>query len=104
MAVPRNLGARLRRLEQGVGPAGCPACRDRRGLSFPWTCQELPDGTRVPKRDPPPPCTACGEIPEEIVEIIEVVVETREDVERVKARQAADVAPVQGKGVSEERS
>jgi hypothetical protein len=39
-----------------------------------WTCQELPDGTRVHERDLPPPCPACGEVPEEIVEIIEVVV------------------------------
>jgi hypothetical protein len=30
------------------------------------------------------------EVPEQLVEIIEVVVETREDVERVKARQPAD--------------
>jgi hypothetical protein len=66
MAVPRNLDGRLRRLEACVGPAGCPACRGRRGRAFLWTCQELPDGTRVHERKLPPPCTACGEGPESV--------------------------------------
>jgi hypothetical protein len=94
MALPRNLYARLRRLEESFGPVGCPACRDRRGRSFPCTCQELSDGAQIHKCDLPPPCPECGEIPEQIVEIIEMV-ETREDVERVKARQAAEAASVQ---------
>jgi hypothetical protein len=51
------------------------------------TCQELPDGSRVHERDLPSSCPACGEVPEEIVEIIEVIVETRTDMERLKARE-----------------
>ena len=104
MPIPRNLDARLRRLEQTVGPAGCPACQDRRGRSFLWTCRELVDGTRVHKRDLPTPCPACGGVPEQIVEVIEVVVETREDVERVKARQAAEGASVHRQTNCDERS
>jgi hypothetical protein len=56
------------------GRASCS--HDHRGHSFLWTCQELPDGTRVRERDLPPPCPEYGEVLEEIVEIVEVVVET----------------------------
>jgi hypothetical protein len=44
-------------------------------------------------------------VPERIVEIIEVIVETREDLERVKAREAADAVSVHiGRGVGDECS
>jgi hypothetical protein len=46
----------------------------------------------------PPSCPECGEVPEQIVELVEVVVETRDDVERVKARQAAEAVPVHRQG------
>jgi hypothetical protein len=68
--------------EESVGPAGCPACHRRRGRSFIRSSHELPDGTRIPHRELPPSCPACGEVPEQIVEIVEVMVETREALER----------------------
>ena len=76
---------RLQRLEQSVGSSdgGCPACRDRRGGIVIVTSRSLTDGNTEPRGDWPAPCERCGEAPEQIIEIVEAVVETREDVARL---------------------
>jgi hypothetical protein len=61
---------RLEKLEQQVGPPGCPACRLRRGHQVIVTTEELPDGTRLSSPDEPPPCSRCGEVPAFIVQVI----------------------------------
>jgi hypothetical protein len=74
-----RLSGRLHRLERRVGDTGCPACRDRRGRVVLVTSRSLPDGKTEPQGDWPPPCERCGEVPEQVVEIVETVVGTRED-------------------------
>ncbi len=81
-----SIRARLTRLERSVGDAACPACRDRRGRVVKRTGRELADGTVRLEEPGPAPCPRCGEVPEEVVTIIEVVVETREDLARWQAR------------------
>jgi hypothetical protein len=73
-----NLHNRLRRLEQAVG-TGCPACRDRRGVVV---VRRRRQGMSLPW-DEPAPCPRCGEVPEQILEIEEVVVTTREEAQRL---------------------
>jgi hypothetical protein len=77
-----RLHNRLRRLEQQAPEGACPACRHRRGLVALVTARELPDGSTVPERGGPEPCARCGGVPERIIQIVEVVVESREDVAR----------------------
>ncbi len=84
-----NLRGRLRRLERSVGAAGCPACRDRRGRFLQRTGREQADGSVVFEEPAPAPCRRCGQVPEHVVEIVEVVVESPADVARVGARTAA---------------
>jgi hypothetical protein len=69
-----RLRHRLVRLEQGLS-AGCPACRHSRGLVALVTAREEPDGFFGMGEDEPRPCAACGEVPEQIIEIVETVVE-----------------------------
>ena len=70
--------ARLRRLEKQLPAAGCPGCCDRRGRSAFVAARQWPDGTVAWEEDGPPPCAGCGAIPELIIEVIEVVVESRD--------------------------
>src|SRR5260221_14545806 len=65
--------ARRKRL---LSPHGCAACRDRWGLVVLISCEQLPDGTLAPGKDSALPCAACGRIPERIIQIAEVVVES----------------------------
>jgi hypothetical protein len=68
-----NLRARLRRLERTTIVAGCPACRERRGRTVLLTARGLPDGTLAPGEDEPQPCVSCGQIPEQIIKVLEVI-------------------------------
>ena len=72
-----RLRHRLRRLERRLGGRGdgCPACRHRRGRSVLVTPRE---GDGPPPHDWPEPCPRCGDVPEQLIEIIEEVVETHE--------------------------
>jgi hypothetical protein len=67
--------SRLGRLERLVGPPGCPACRDRRGRVVLVSATGLPDGTVVRTGERPQPCAACGQVPEQVIVVIEVVVD-----------------------------
>ena len=76
-----KLRARLQRLERSVGiDGGCPACRQRRGLSITVFSEENDDGRITEPEGMPTPCERCGEIPERIFHIIESVVKDTEDV------------------------
>jgi hypothetical protein len=85
----KNLRSRLSRLERGTAEIGCPACRARRGLFALSTGRQRADGTVVLEGERPRPCTRCGEIPEQFVEVMEVVIETREELKRWEARVAS---------------
>ena len=74
-----NLRTRLQRLERLKINTGCPACRDRRGRAVFLTARQLPDGTVVPVDEEPKPCARCGQVPEQIIEIVEVIVKARTD-------------------------
>jgi hypothetical protein len=74
-----RLNVRLRRLEQVVGVAGCPGCRDRRRLVVIRTFQLAADGPVERYGDEPQPCALCGEVPDEMIRIVEEVVSSRED-------------------------
>jgi hypothetical protein len=80
-----RLSGRLQRLEQRLGDDGCPACRDRRGCFVMVTSRCLPDGTVAYPDEEPAPCDQCGIVPERVIEVVETVVETREDVARLTA-------------------
>jgi hypothetical protein len=71
-----SLRTRLQRLERNTVDRGCPACRDRRGKTVFLTAEQLPDGTVVAVEDEPQPCARCGQVPEQIIEVIESVVES----------------------------
>jgi hypothetical protein len=45
--------------------------------------RQQPDGSVVEKGEGPVTCARCGEVPEQVVRIIEVVVESREDLARL---------------------
>jgi hypothetical protein len=72
-----SLRTRLQRLERHRVEEGCPACRDRRGRIVLWTAERLPDGTAVGVEKEPQACTRCGQIPEQILEVVLEVVEQR---------------------------
>jgi hypothetical protein len=81
-----KLHTRLQRLERRVVDPGCPGCRERRGFNVLVNAHRLPDGTLAyPNDDEPKPCPQCGEVPESVIAVIRTVVETREDVARLKA-------------------
>lgn len=69
-----SLRTRLQRLERHTVDAGCPACRDRRGRAVLLTARQLPDRTLVSVDEEPQPCARCGQVPEQIIEIVETIV------------------------------
>jgi hypothetical protein len=72
-----SLRMRLQRLEQNDVDAGCPACRDRQGRIALRIVERRPDGTLAAHSEELLPCVQCGEIPEQVVEVIETAVEPR---------------------------
>jgi hypothetical protein len=91
-----RLNARLRRLEATVAAAGCPAGRDRRGRVVLRTTRQSAEG-KVLSDDEPRPCGLCGEVPEEDIEIVEVVVATRDEVAAWQAGPSASCGEVAGR-------
>jgi hypothetical protein len=47
------------------------------------TARGSADGSLAPDQGGPAPCARCGGVPERIIQIVEVVVEGREDVARL---------------------
>jgi hypothetical protein len=69
-----SLRTHWQRLERKTVDAGCPACRDRRGRIVFRTARPLHDGTIGSVEDEPQPCLRCGQIPKQIIEIVEMIV------------------------------
>jgi DNA-directed RNA polymerase subunit RPC12/RpoP len=74
-----RLRTRLQKLERSRTFAGCPTCRHRRVIVL-RTCTPLSDVTVVWDVDKPPTCTRCGQIPEQIIEVILSVLDERSNV------------------------
>ena len=70
-----KLRIRLQRLERSTVDLGCPACRDRRGRIVLVTAQRLRDGTVVAIEEEPQPCARGRQVPEQIIEVVETVVD-----------------------------
>jgi hypothetical protein len=48
----------------------CPVCRKRWGLTVLATSRKATDGRIVPGEGHPMPCSACGRVPEQVIELI----------------------------------
>ena len=72
-----RLRSRLQRLERETVAEGCPACRDRRGRIVWLTAERLADGTVVTVENEPQACTRCGQVPEQIIEVVRAAVGER---------------------------
>lgn len=72
-----SLRTRLQQLERYTVDRGCPACRDRRGRVVWVTAQRLPDGTVVVEKTELQPCARCGQVPEQVIVVVEEVAEAR---------------------------
>jgi hypothetical protein len=70
-----SLKSRVARLSRQRRTERCPACRDRHGCLALVTGRQRRDGTFVPDRPPPEPCAACGQIPEEVLVVVEELVD-----------------------------
>jgi hypothetical protein len=72
-----RLRARLQKLEHNKAiDRGCPACRARRGLTAMVDVTPMPEGMVADAADAPRPCEWCGVVPESVIEIVEIVVES----------------------------
>jgi hypothetical protein len=70
----------LAKLERNaVFDGGCPACRHRRGQLVTVFSEEQDDGTITEPEGPPSVCARCGEVPEQVVRVVEVVVDSPAD-------------------------
>jgi hypothetical protein len=72
-----TIKSRLRRLSRELQPRVCPECRDRKGRLARVVASRSLDGAMVPQNDAPSPCSRCGEVPEQVVQVVEEVVEVR---------------------------
>ena len=71
-----RLRTRLQKLERSRLFVDCPACRHRHIIVMRTGTQQA-DGSMVWDVDKPLPCTHCGTIPEQIIEVILSVVDER---------------------------
>jgi hypothetical protein len=72
-----RIRARLQRLEKTCPiDRVCPACRHRREDVVRAIIQQNDDGTTTEPEGLPAPCAHCGESPEKVLAIVEVVVES----------------------------
>ena len=76
-----TLKSRLRRLNRELRPHVCPECQDRRGRVVLVVNRRSADGTIATENDGPTPCSRCGEVPEQVVGIVEEIVYARSDAE-----------------------
>jgi len=84
--------SRMKRLERDRPNRGrCPLCRTRAGFVMKRFRQDSLDAAPVPKESKSgdsEPCTACGWSPE-VVKIVEVIVNSREEVLRLREMEAS---------------
>ena len=68
---------RLQTLERGAASAhGCPVCRQRRDRIALVDITQHADDSVTYTDDAPPACSACGHVPELVVEVVAAVVES----------------------------
>ena len=77
-----SLRTRVRRLLQvaerkGLRLSGCPGCRGRRDQTVWMYVRHGDEGEITRSGDEPAPCRVCGEVPEQVIEVIERIVYTR---------------------------
>jgi hypothetical protein len=66
-----RLRSRLQTLERGVVSAhGCPTCRQRRDRIALVDITQHSDDSAISSADAPPVCSACGQLPELVVEVV----------------------------------
>jgi hypothetical protein len=72
---------RLARLERQLirGEGGRRACQDRRRVVLIET-EQMADGTVVLRDPQPEPCAVCGEVPEQIIEVMLTTVTRRDEI------------------------
>lgn len=69
------LRIRLARLEQLAPIRRCSHCEDRRGRIVLVTMRQTPEGLAPGDGEAlPGPCPRCGQLPEQVIEIVEAVV------------------------------
>ena len=72
-----RLRSRLQSLERGVVHAhGCPACRQRRDRIALVDITQHSNDSVISSDNAPPVCSACGQLPELVVEVVAAVVES----------------------------
>jgi hypothetical protein len=71
----RARARRLIALARRHGYAGCPACWERRGRVVLATAEVQADGTTRSVEGCPEPCPRCSEVPELVIEVVEVIVD-----------------------------
>ena len=69
-----RIRAILTKLERRLGVAGCPLCRLRRRDTVRVAVEPLPGGTNNAVEAYPAPCLRCGDVPEQVIELTEIVV------------------------------
>jgi hypothetical protein len=83
---------RVRRLEEVSDVSGCRECRDRRGCIVFTREVRTADGTVVEAGERPAPCPRCGQVAEQILCIVEVVVSSREELMQPQASRELEMA------------
>lgn len=80
-----RLHHRLRRPERVVGTPACPACPGRRDGHVLLISRQLLDGTVLREASYPTACDVCGALPENVIEVVEVVIEQHDDLAHLSA-------------------
>jgi hypothetical protein len=70
-----TLRRRLARLERSGPDGSCLTCRERRGLTPLVTVRQMAHESGVPFGSEPAPGAWCGQVPEQIIEVVEVVMD-----------------------------
>ena len=69
-----RIRAILAKLERRLGVGGCPCCRSRRHDTLLVAAEPTQDEINTALEAYPDPCPRCGDIPEQVIELTEVVV------------------------------
>ena len=69
-----RIRAILARLERRLGVGGCPFCRSRRHDTMLVAAEPTHDEINTVLEAYPAPCPYCGDVPEQVIELTEVVV------------------------------
>lgn len=70
-----RIRAILAKLERRLGAGDCPFCRSRRRDTVLMAAEPLPSETSNALEAYPAPCPRCGNIPEQVIELAEVILD-----------------------------